>query len=118
MQKKVDELGFDRFEIANARRAAAANKTNYKKIDSIKDKILTLGKELDAAEALAETWDAPAKQMSKDKLGVELTAREVVYYHNNPQQFYADFPEAAINEPENAPVEPTEEPVDADVDPF
>jgi len=103
MQKKVDALGFDKFEIANARRAAAANKSNYNKIDKIKAKIVALGKELDAAEALAETWDAPAKQMSNSKLGVALTARQIVYYHDNPQEFYRDYPEAAANEPENVP---------------
>lgn len=109
MQKKVDALGFDRLELANVKRCAAANKGNYRKIDAIKEKILKLGRELEAAEALADTWDAPAKQMSKDKLGIELTAREIVYYHDNPQQLYVDFPELAANEPENAPVEAPEE---------
>lgn len=119
MQKKVDALGFDKFELANIKRCAAANKGNYKNIDKIKAKIMEYGKLLDTAEALAETWDAPAKQMSKDKLGVELTAREIVYYHNNPQQLYADFPElAATLEPENAPVEPAEETTESDVDVF
>lgn len=109
MQKKVDALGFDRLELANVKRCAAANKGNYRKIDAIKEKILKLGRELEAAEALADTWDAPAKQMSKDKLGIELTAREIVYYHDNPQQLYVDFPELTANEPENAPVEAPEE---------
>lgn len=109
MQKKVDALGFDKFELANIKRCAAANKSNYKKIDAIKERILKLGKELEAAEALADTWDAPAKQMSKDKIGVELTAREIVYYHSNPEQLYVDFPELATNEPENAPVPAPEE---------
>lgn len=109
MQKKVDALGFDRLELANVKRCAAANKGNYRKIDAIKEKILKLGRELEAAEALADTWDAPAKQMSKDKLGIELTAREIVYYHDNPQQLYVDFPELAANEPENTPVEAPEE---------
>ena len=110
MQKKVDALGFDKFELANIKRCAAANKGNYKKIDAIKAKILEYGKLLEAAEALAETWDAPAKQMSKDKLGVELTAREIMYYHSNPEELYADFPELAANlEPENTPVEAPEE---------
>ena len=109
MQKKVDALGFDRLELANVKRCAAANKGNYRKIDAIKEKILKLGRELEAAEALADTWDAPAKQMSKDKLGIELTAREIVYYHDNPQQLYVDFPELAANEPENASAEATEE---------
>lgn len=111
MQKKVDALGFDKFELANIKRCAAANKSNYKKIDAIKEKILKLGKDLEAAEALADTWDAPAKQMSKDKLGVELSAREIVYYHNNPEQLYADFPELAASEPENAPEAAPEEDV-------
>ena len=118
MQKKVDALGFDKFELANVKRCAAANKGNYKKIDTLKEKILALGKLLREAEALAETWDAPAKQMSAAKLGVELTAREIVYYHNNPQQLYVDFPELAANEPENAPVEAPEEPVNAEDIPF
>ena len=95
MQKKVDALGFDKFELANVKRCAAANKSNYKKIDALKERILALGKLLRDAEALAETWDAPAKQMSMSKLGIELTAREIVYYHNNPEQLHIDFPELA-----------------------
>lgn len=119
--KKVDALGFDRFEIANIRRCAGANKTNYKKIDAIKAKIMEYGKLLDAAEALAETWDAPAKQMSKDKLGIELTAREVIYFHENPEKLYEEYPELAANlEPENAPEAPADIPEGtvSDGDPF
>lgn len=103
--RKVDALGFDKFEIANIRRCAAANKANYKKIDSIKEKILQYGKMLDSAEALAETWDAPAKQMSKEKLGVELTAREIMFFHDNPEKLYEVYPQAAAQFEQEAPVE-------------
>ena len=111
MQKKTDALGFDRLELANVKRCAAANKTNYKKIDALREKILALGEQLKVVQALADTWDAPAKQMSQEKLGIALSAREIVYYHNNPQQLYQDYPELAANEPENTPVEA---PVDGD----
>ena len=106
---KKDALGFDRLELANVKRCAAANKGNYKKIDALRDKILHLGEQLKTVQALAETWDAPAKQMSQEKLGVALSAREIVYYHEHPEQLYQDYPELAANEPENAPVPPVEE---------
>ena len=104
LTKKVDALGFDKFEIANIRRCAAANKTNYKKIDAIKAKIIEYGKLLDSAEALAETWDAPAKKMSVEKLGVELTAREIMFFHENPEKFYEAYPQAAANFEQETPV--------------
>jgi len=109
--KKVDALGFDRNQIASIRRAYASNKMNYKKMDVISEKIQELYKKYEALEKMTESWDAPAKQLSKEILGVELTSREILAAHENPEEFFASHPRQSSGEDEAAPVD---EPVPAE----
>ena len=95
--KKVDALGFDRFQIASVRRAFQSNALTYKKMDGIAAKIKELGAQYDALEAQTQAWEAPAKQISKEVLGIELNSRQILAAHENPEAFFAEHPEGAIN---------------------
>lgn len=113
MQKKVDALGFDRFQIAQARRAYQSNSLLYKKMDNIAKKILELNDQFEAIKSQTAAWEAPVKEMTLSVLGVELTSRELLEAHNNPQQFAEAHPELAdkINLGEQVDVRPEEEDV-------
>ena len=91
--KKVDALGFDRFQIASVRRAFQSNALTYKKMDGIAAKIKELGAQYDALEAQTQAWEAPAKQISKEVLGIELNSRQILAAHENPEAFFAEHPE-------------------------
>lgn len=101
--KKVDALGFDRFQIASVRRAFQSNALTYKKMDGIAAKIKELGAQYDALEAQTQAWEAPAKQISKEVLGIELNSRQILAAHENPEAFFAEHPELkpAAEQPED-----------------
>lgn len=103
--KKVDALGFDRFQIASVRRAFQSNALTYKKMDGIAAKIKELGAQYDALEAQTQAWEAPAKQISKEVLGIELNSRQILAAHENPEAFFAEHPELkpAAEQPEETP---------------
>ena len=103
--KKVDALGFDRFQIASVRRAFQSNALTYKKMDGIAAKIKELGAQYDALEAQTQAWEAPAKQISKEVLGIELNSRQILAAHENPEAFFAEHSELkpAAEQPEETP---------------
>ena len=107
--RTVDALGFDRFQIAAIRRAYDNNKILYKKMDSIAAKIQALGVDYDSLEEQAKTWEAPARTISFQVLGVELSPREILAAHADPDAFFAAHPELhspqAVPEEESAPAE-------------
>lgn len=119
MQKKVDALGFDRFQIAQARRAYQSNSLLYKKMDNIAKKILELNDQFETIKSQTAAWEAPVKEMTLNVLGIELTSRELIEAHNNPQQFAEVHPELAgkinlgltdvLPEEENVPEVPENE---------
>lgn len=108
--KKVDALGFDRFQIASVRRAFQSNALTYKKMDGIAAKIKELGAKYDALEAETQAWEAPAKQISKEVLGIELNSRQILAAHENPEAFFAEHPELkpVTEQPEETPVNDNE----------
>lgn len=110
--KKVDALGFDRNQIAAIRRAYLSNKTIYKKMDAISEKIKTLVAQYDALEEQSKAWDAPARKISLEVLGKEMTSREILAAHENPEAYLASR-DAETCEPQPAEEAPTpdEEPV-------
>ena len=102
LTKKVDALGFDKYQIANIRRAFAANKPTYTKMDALASKIRALGEQYQALENETNAWEGPVAEISKRVLGFELTSREVMAYHNDPALFAEKYPDhpasAAIRE--------------------
>ena len=106
VNKKVNALGFDRFQIASIRRAYQNNAQVYKKMDTISNKVKELADKYNALEAETLAWEAPAKQLSKDVLGIELTSREILYFSEHPEEFFEKHPEVRDAAPtEEAPVE-------------
>ena len=99
----VNALGFTRFEIANAKRALSANKTLYRKMDTLEKKIKELAAEYEATEAQTKAWEAPVAALTEQKLGVVLTSRQLLAYCANPEQFKVDYPDTVL--PEAAPQE-------------
>lgn len=91
--KKVDALGFDKFQIANIKRAYAANKVTYRKMDSLASKIKDLHEQYQAHLAETESFESAVKAITQKVLGIDLTSREVLAYHENPQLFAQNHPE-------------------------
>lgn len=97
--KQVDVLGFDRMEIANVRRAYGANKVNYSKLNKLYEKAAALKTQIDNLLEAIKTWDAPARNLAKDKLGVELSSEEILLAHTEPAKFFELHPELKREEP-------------------
>lgn len=91
--KNVDALGFDKWQIADVRRAYASNKATYTKLKRVSDKITALGAEYDSLMSQLEAWEGPVKIITQKVLGVDLTSQEVLAYHANPNQFALDYPD-------------------------
>lgn len=97
--KQVDVLGFDRMEIANVRRAYGANKVNYSKLNKLYEKAAALKTQIDSLLEAIKTWDAPARNLAKEKLGVELSSEEILLAHIEPEKFFEIHPELKPEEP-------------------
>jgi len=97
MAKQTDTLGFDRMEIANVRRSYAANKVNYTKLNKLYEKAAALKSQVDALKEIIKTWDAPARALALEKVGVELTSEEILIAHSNPEKFFEIHPELRRN---------------------
>lgn len=97
--KSVDALGFDRFQIAAIRRAYDSNKRLYKQMDTLTERIKALAAQYANLEEQAKTWEAPARTISMQVLGVELSPREILAAHADPQAFFEQHPELATQEP-------------------
>lgn len=110
--KQVDALGFDRMEIANVRRCYMANKVNYKKLDKLYQEANQLKAKVDSLTKIIETWDAPARQLAKDKLGVELSSEDIMLAHDDIQKFYELHPEMLPSEDQPEAEGETAEPVE------
>lgn len=104
--QKTNALGFTRFELANVKRAFAANKTIYRKMDTLKSKIEELAGQYEDLQKLSLTWEQPIYELSNQKLGVQLNSRQVLEYSDNVEKFHEDFPDTVL--PTVAPEE-TEE---------
>ena len=104
--KQVDVLGFDRMEIANVRRCYAANKLNYTKLNKLYEKATGLKAEIDNLKESIKTWDAPARQLALQKVGVELSSEEIMLAHGDPEKFFEMHPELK----QEAPAEETPAP--------
>lgn len=91
--KNVDALGFDKWQIADVRRAYASNKATYTKLKRVSDKITALGAEYDGLMSQLEAWEGPVKIITQKVLGIDLTSQEVLAYHANPNQFALDYPD-------------------------
>ena len=112
--KQVDVLGFDRMEIANVRRAYGANKVNYSKLAKLYEKAAVLKQSIDSLNEQIKVWDAPARALALEKVGVELTSEEILLAHTEPEKFFEIHPEllrpaASAEEAPEAP-EAVEEP--------
>lgn len=97
--KQVDVLGFDRMEIANVRRSYGANKVNYSKLNKLYEKAGALKTQIDTLLEQIKVWDAPARNLAKDKLGVELSSEEILLAHTEPEKFFELHPELKREEP-------------------
>ena len=91
--KQVDVLGFDRMEIANVRRAYGANKVNYSKLNKLYEKAAALKLAIDTLLEQIKVWDAPARTLALEKVGVELTSEEILLAHTEPEKFFEIHPE-------------------------
>lgn len=91
--KQVDVLGFDRMEIANVRRAYGANKVNYSKLNKLYEKATELKPKIDALKEAIKVWDAPARALAMEKVGVELSSEEILLAHTEPEKFFQIHPE-------------------------
>ena len=91
--KQVDVLGFDRMEIANVRRAYGANKVNYSKLNKLYEKATELKTKIDATKEAIKVWDAPARALAMEKVGVELSSEEILLAHTEPEKFFEVHPE-------------------------
>lgn len=109
--KNVDALGFDKWQIADVRRAYQSNKSTYTKMARVEDKIKKLADEYNGLKAELEAWEGPVKVISNKVLGMELTSQEVLAYHVNPQEFYNRYPEhpLSVEAAQQAPEIPQEE---------
>lgn len=91
--KQVDVLGFDRMEIANVRRSYGANKVNYSKLNKLYEKATELKTKIDALKEAIKVWDAPARALAMEKVGVELSSEEILLAHTEPEKFFQLHPE-------------------------
>lgn len=100
--KQVDVLGFDRMEIANVRRSYGANKVNYSKLNKLYEKATALKGQIDSLLEQIKVWDAPARALALEKVGVELSSEEILLAHTEPEKFFEVHPElrraAAVEE--------------------
>lgn len=95
--KKVDALGFDKWQIADIKRAYRSNSMSYTKMGRLKTKIDALIEEFEAERAKTEAWEGPVKVITNNVLGMELTSLEVLRYHEHPEEFYAKYPEHPLS---------------------
>lgn len=107
--KQLDVLGFDRMEIANVRRSYAANKVNYTKLNKLYEKAAELKAKADALKEAIKTWDAPARALALEKVGVELTSEEILLAHTEPEKFFELHPELKREVPASEETEAVEE---------
>ena len=107
--KQVDVLGFDRMEIANVRRSYGANKVNYSKLNKLYEKAAALKSQIDSLLEQIKVWDAPARALALEKVGVELSSEEILLAHTEPEKFFEVHPELKREE---APAEVTQETTD------
>ena len=91
--KKVDALGFDKWQIADIRRANSSNRTVYNKLNKLAEKIHKLGAEYKELEQQLAAWEGPVKIITQKVLGLELNSQEVLAFHVNPYLFMERFPE-------------------------
>ena len=106
--KSVDALGFDKWQIADIRRAYQSNKPTYVKIAKLKEKIAGLGELYNQYKAELEAWEGPVKLITQKVLGMEISSEEVMAFHACPEAFYAKYPEhplsVAANQASQTPV--------------
>lgn len=95
--KKVDALGFDKWKIADIKRAYRSNSMSYTKMERLKAKIDGLIALFNEEKAKTEAWEAPVKVITNNILGMELTSLEVLRYHEHPEEFYAKYPEHPLS---------------------
>lgn len=89
---KTNELGFTRMEMANVKRAFAANKGIYRKMETLEEKIKSLISQHDELENLSMTWEAPILELTNQRLGVKLSSKRLLEYCENPTKFFEDYP--------------------------
>ena len=97
--KQVDVLGFDRMEIANVRRSYGANKVNYSKLNKLYEKAAALKGQIDSLTEQIKVWDAPARALALEKVGVELSSEEILLAHTEPEKFFEIYQEIKREEP-------------------
>ena len=107
--KNVDALGFDKWQIADVRRAYASNKPTYTKLNKIAEKIAALGKDYEELLAQLEAWEGPVKIITQKVLGMDLTSQEVLAFHANPALFAEKYPEHPLSAELKTPVDETPE---------
>ena len=95
--KKVDALGFDKWQIADIKRAYRSNSKSYTKMNSLKEKINALVNQYNEEEEKTQAWEGPVKVITNSVLGMELTSLEVLRYHEHPEEFYAKYPEHPLS---------------------
>lgn len=112
--KKVDALGFDKWQIADVKRAYKSNSISYGKMKRLKEKIDGLITEFNAEKEKTETWEAPVKTITNKVLGMDLTSIEVLRYHEHPEEFFAAYPEHPLSIAQNGLEQASNEPAPED----
>ena len=107
--KNVDALGFDKWQIADVRRAFASNKPTYTKLNKIAEKMNALGEEYKSLMNQLEAWEGPVKIITQKVLGIDLTSQEVLAYHADPKLFAKNYPEHPLSASLLAEETPAEE---------
>lgn len=107
--KNVDALGFDKWQIADVRRAFASNKPTYTKLNKVAEKMEALGKEYQFLMSQLEAWEGPVKIITQKVLGIDLTSQEVLAYHADPKLFAKNYPEHPLSASLLADEAPAEE---------
>lgn len=85
-------LNLNRFELRQVKNAFNSNRANYKKLEKLYEKVRELGAEIDTIQKMIDSWEAPIKQLTLSRCGVELTSKEVLDSYENPQKFVEEHP--------------------------
>ena len=89
MEKNVNFMGLNKFQVASIKRTFASNKKEYSKLETLNKKIKALQEEAASVEQLTEAWELPVKALTKQVTGFELTSQQVLHFLDHEQDWLA-----------------------------
>ena len=66
---------------------------NYSKLNKLYEKAAALKAQIDSLLEQIKVWDAPARALALEKVGVELSSEEILLAHTEPEKFFEIHPE-------------------------